>query len=172
MRRAMIAVVLSVVFCGGVSAQDTSPIVCEGVVEAPMDSVWGAWTTSGGLRSWLAPHADIDLRVGGLMRTNYDPAGALGDPKTIENAILSFEPKKMLSIKVTRTPDGFPFPAAIRNMWTVIYFDSLGQDRTRVRIVGLGFEDSEESQKMRDFFDRGNTVTLQELQSRYAKGGQ
>jgi hypothetical protein len=24
------------------------------------------------LRAWLAPHAAIDLRVGGLMRTNYE----------------------------------------------------------------------------------------------------
>ena len=33
-----------------------------------------------GLRSWLAPHAEIDLRIGGLMRANYDSRGALGDP--------------------------------------------------------------------------------------------
>jgi hypothetical protein len=30
------------------------------------------------LRAWLAPHAAIDLRVGGLMRTNYEKQARAG----------------------------------------------------------------------------------------------
>ena len=149
-------------------AQDTTPIACEGVVAAPLDAVWAAWTTGDGLRSWLAPHADIDVRVGGLMRTNYNAQGALGDPQTIENAILSFEPQRMLSIRVARFPEGFPFPNAIGDMWTVLYFQPAGPNETRVRIVGLGFNTTDESQQMRAFFERGNATTLEQLQRRFA----
>jgi uncharacterized protein YndB with AHSA1/START domain len=70
----------------------------------------GAWTTHEGRASWLAPHGSVDLRIGGLMRTNYKVAGALGDAQTIENAILSFEPERMLSIKVTQAPENAPVP--------------------------------------------------------------
>lgn len=169
MKRGMVAVVMLAVFCGYVSAQDIGPIVAQGIVEAPLDAVWAAWTTSGGLRSWLAPHAEIDLRVDGRMRTNYRVQGTLADPQTIENTVLSFEPQRMISIKVSKAPDGFPFPNAIHQMWTVMYFDTAGPDRTQVRVVGLGFQRDEESQKMREFFDRGNRTTLEQLQRHFLR---
>ena len=156
------------ILSGSASAQDTSPVVSEAIIEAPVNAVWEVWATSDGLRSWLAPHADIDLRVGGLMRTNYSAQGSLGDSQTIENKVLSLDPKRMLSIQVSKAPDGFPFANAIQHMWTVMYFESMGPDRTRVRVVGLGFRSDAESQRMRAFFERGNAVTLQQLQRHFS----
>ena len=57
----------------------------EGVVAAPVDKVWAAFTTREGQESWMVAHSDIELKVGGRMRTHYDPKGVLGDAKTIEN---------------------------------------------------------------------------------------
>jgi uncharacterized protein YndB with AHSA1/START domain len=153
------------ILCAPASAQDTSPLITEGVVEAPVDAVWAAWTTNDGLKSWLAPHASIDLRIGGLMRTNYNAAGVLGDAQTIENTILSFEPERMLSIKVTKVPEGFPFPTAVQDMWTVMYFEPDGESQTRVRVVSLGFGADEESQQMRAYFERGNAYTIEQLRA-------
>lgn len=152
-------------FIGSSAAAQSAPIVAEAVIEAPVDSVWWAWTTGEGLRAWLAPHADIDLRIGGTMRTNYDPSGGLGDAGTIENAILSLEPFRMLSIRVSRAPDGVPFPTAIFRMWTVIYLVPRSENQTMIRVVGLGFEEDEESQRMRKFFEQGNRATLAKLHS-------
>jgi hypothetical protein len=109
MKQGVVAVAIVAVLCGRVHAQDMSPIIHEGIVEASVDQVWTAFTTSDGLRSWLAPHAEIDLRVGGLMRTNYSPQGQLGDSQTIENTVLSFEPRRMISIKVAKRPTTFRF---------------------------------------------------------------
>ena len=36
------------------------------------------------------------------MRANYNPDGRIGDVGTIENAILSFDPPRMISIKVAK----------------------------------------------------------------------
>jgi uncharacterized protein YndB with AHSA1/START domain len=161
---------LAVLFAIGpglVVAKDVGPITHEGTVCAPVELVWDAWTTSEGLRSWLAPHAEIDLRVGGIMRTNYNPGGYLGDSTTIENKILSYDPMRMLAIKVHKTPQGFPFSTAVQDMWTIVYFSETESGRTHIRIIGLGFTDSDESQQMRSFFDKGNATTLTQLQQRF-----
>ncbi len=155
------------IFAWMAPARANDSLVTEGVVNAPVAAVWNAWTTSSGLKSWLAPHADTDLRIDGLMRTNYDPKGSLGDPGTIENKILAFEPERMLSIRVAKAPETFPFKAKIGEMWTVLYFQSTPDGKTLLRIVGLGFGSDQESLKMKEFFKQGNAFTLTQLQKRF-----
>ena len=169
MKHRFIAVLVLVAHSAVSHAQDVSPIVSEGIIDASVETVWAAWTTDEGLRSWLAPHASMNLRVGGLMRTNYDPAGVLGDAQTIENTILSFDPGRMLSIKVAKTPAGFPFEQAVEKMWTVIYFEPIDPEQTRLRVIGLGFDTDEESQRMRAFFEQGNAATIEQLKSNVRK---
>lgn len=163
----VLALVLAAASLPAVGAEE-NPLVHEGIVAAPVAEVWGAFTTKEGQESWMVAHSEIELKVGGRMRTHYDPQGKLGDPKTIENTIICYDPRRMLSIKVSKPPEGFPFANAVKNMWTVIYFEADSPKTTRVRIVGLGFGDDEESQKMRAFFDRGNAFTLKKLQERFA----
>lgn len=168
-----LAVLLLVTVCvaGSLAAevpQADGRVTHEGVVAAPVAEVWTAFTTKAGQESWMVAHSEIDVKLGGLMRTHYDPKGAIGDPKTIENRIISFDPERMLSIQVTKAPEGFPFPNAIKSMWTVIYFEAAGARSTRVRMVSLGFGDDEESRKMREFFERGNAYTLRKLQERFS----
>lgn len=142
-------------------------IETEGIIDAPVAEVWAAWTTKAGLQSWLAPKADIDLRVDGLMRTQYDAKGTLGDAGTIQNRILCFDPERLLAIRVAKAPDNFPFRDLVGQMWSVLYFTPVDAGRTQLRIVGLGFGDDEDSRKMKDFFVRGNAFTLQQLQQRF-----
>lgn len=158
---------LALVACLSASAaraNATESIVTEGVVGAPVAAVWNAWTTTSGLKSWLAPHADIDLRIDGSMRSNYDPKGSLGDSGTIENRVLAYEPERMLSIKVAKAPEKFPFKSKIGDMWTVLYFHPTLDGKTTLRIVGMGFGTDTESQKMKEFFKEGNAYTLTQLQ--------
>ena len=114
-------------------------------------------------------HAEIDLKIGGLMRTHYDRNGKIGDPQTIDNTILCFEPNRMLAIQVKNPPASFPFKSAIQKMWTVIHLEEAEASRTRMRIDGIGYGDDEESRKLRDFFEKGNAYTLKKLQAKFAK---
>ena len=169
MRRniAALTLVAAGIFATRVGAQDV--IAVEGVVNAPVATVWKAWTTAAGLKAWLAPHADFDLRVGGLMRSNYDQKGTLSDSGAIHNRVLSFEPERMLSIQVAKAPASFPFRAKASQMWTVMYFTPTPDGKTSLRIVGLGFGSDKESQDMKEFFERGNAYTLEELQKHFQK---
>ena len=138
------------------------------MIDAPVDAVWAALATKEGQESWNVAHAEIDLKIGGKMRTHYDAAGRIGDPNTIENTILCFEPRRMLAIQVLNPPEKFPFKNAIKKVWTVIYFEDAGPSLTRLRIVGNGYGDDEESRKLRSFFEKGNAYTLQKLQEKFA----
>jgi uncharacterized protein YndB with AHSA1/START domain len=154
---------------GDAPAGDEGRNVTEGLIDAPVAAVWELWTTKKGLESCVVARAEIDLKVGGRMRTHYDARGEIGDPNTIENIILAYEPERMLTLRVGTPPEKFPFKEAVKSMWTVIYFEPVGPDRTRLRAVGLGFGGDEESKKMKAFFERGNAFTIKKVQEHFAK---
>ena len=70
-------------------AQDAPSFVNEGVVNAPVAEVWKVFSTSKGYTALGVALAEVDLRVGGLIRSRYGADGKLGDEETIENLILA-----------------------------------------------------------------------------------
>ena len=145
------------------------PLVHSAVVEAPVTEVWKAWTTKEGITSWMVPVGEIELKVGGRMRTSYDKHSDLTGPDVIENMIISFDPLRMLSIKIAKAPERFPFKRAMQNVWTVIYFEKVGEDKTKVTCRMLGYDGEPESVQMRLFFMHGNQQTLDSLVKHFAK---
>lgn len=145
-------------------------LVHEAVIAAPVSEVWKAFTTSEGFASWAVAQADIDLRIGGDMRTHYNPNGVLGDEGTIINRIISFEPERMLSIRNVQAPKGFKNAEVFQQTWSVIYFEPLdGQrDRTRIRCVGLGYGEEPEWDEVYNKFKAGNAWTFEQLRRKFA----
>jgi uncharacterized protein YndB with AHSA1/START domain len=143
------------------------PIVTEAVINAPVAEVWKAFTTKGGMESWMVAKTDIDLRPGGLWRTSYNKDSNLSDDTAIQHTILAYDPGRMLASRTIKPPKNFPFPNAIVKTWTVVYFEPLGDSRTKVTAHMLGFGDDDESQKMRSFFETGNKTTLDNLAKKY-----
>lgn len=142
---------------------DESRLVYEVEIDANVEAVWKAFTTEEGLKSWMAPIVEIDLTVGGKMRSSYQQDGKLGDASTIENTILSFDPKRMLSLKATKFPENFSFEAAAKQNWSIFYFSELSPTRTKVTIVGLGYDESVQSQQLRSFFKGANERSMNQL---------
>jgi len=145
------------------AAPSADPLVQTMVIDAPVSAVWDLFTTSKGYAQWAAPLADVDLRVGGAIRASYDAGSNLNDEMTIVNTILSYEPGRMLSLRCTQTPAGFPFDEAMRKMWSVVLFEPVGGAQTRLSMIGLGYDDSEQSRAMRQFFDQGNTYLVGQM---------
>lgn len=163
----LVTVLLAATPAAPAGEDDPTRLVHEAIVDAPVDEVWAAFTTREGQEAWNVAHAEIELKVGGRFRTHYRPDGQLGDEGTIEQTVLSFDPGRMFSFRVTKPPAKFPFPDAITTMWTVLYFEPGGAKQTRLRCVCLGFDDSEQSKAMRKFFDAGNAYTFEQLRKHF-----
>jgi len=146
-----------------------SRAVYETEINASIGDVWKAFTTQEGLRSWMAPLVEIDLAVGGKIRSNYNAKGTLGDDTTIENTILCFDPERMIALQVSRVPKGFPFEEEAKGTWSVFYFSELALTRTKLVIVGLGYRDDEMSQKLRSFFATANKYSIDQLKESLVK---
>lgn len=138
-------------------------LIHETVINAPLTDVWNAFTQEQYITQWMVPSADVDFRIGGTLRTNYEPDGVIGDEDTIEHTILAFEHERMLAMQVTQCPAGFPFQEEVKNMWSVMYFDPITPDRTHLRIAGVGYGTGGNWDRMRAFFKRGNEWELQQL---------
>ena len=169
MRRQAILMFTAILILHGPAMGQDARVVDEFEIKASVDDVWNAFTTTDGLQSWVAPLADIDFRVGGKWRANYNKDGELGDAKTIENTILSYDPKRMLSIKATKFPEGFEFVEAAKETWSIFYFTPVTDSKTKITIVGLGYNDSEQSKKMRAFFKPANKYSMGQLKTALEK---
>lgn len=149
-------------------ADPASPLVIEGEINAPVSEVWKIFSTAEGFKKFGVAKCDLDLRIGGLIRSHYNPNGVLGDDQTIVNEILAYEPERMMAFRIKQPPAQFPFSrAAWEDTWSVATLTDLGDGRTHLRLTGLGYTSDEESQAMRKFFDAGNRWTIQVLQQRF-----
>lgn len=164
---ALICVILGLAAVLIQPAAAAEPQVTEGFINAATPEVWRLFTTAEGYQLTGVAHAEVDLEVGGSIRTHYDPKGRLGDAETIVQEILAYEPERMLATRIRQAPAGFPHKDAVEGTWTVIYMNPAGDNMTQVRIVGLGYTDSTQSQAMRKFFADGNRWTLDHIAKRY-----
>lgn len=133
-------------------------------VDAPVEAVWEAYTTAAGWRRWAAPVAEVDLRVGGTIRTHYEPGAAIGDEGTNTLHIVNYVPLEVLTLRAEVGPN---WPEILRQdadrLSNVILFDRLGERRTRVRSYGIGYRDAPELEELLRFFQSANEGLLERL---------
>ena len=170
-RATALLVAMSLSSACSIATADDNRVVYETEIDADIHAVWNAFTTNEGLATWMAPLVEIELVIGGKMKANYNANGKIGDPTTIENTILSFDPKRMISLKATKFPKDFPFEDAATSTWSVFYFSELTSSRTKIIVVGLGYMDDEQSKKMRSFFSNANKHSLDRLNEALKKQG-
>ena len=149
---------------------DDSRVVQNFEIDADINEVWKAFTTKEGTKLWWAPLVEMDdFAVGEKIRSNYNSKGRIGDATTIENTILSFDPHRMISIRPTKFPAGFPFVEAAKKQWTVFYFQKVSPKLTRITLVGLGYTDDQQSRQLRGFFIAGNKLSIAKLKAALEK---
>lgn len=156
---------------GGPSAPATTAVrtsVCEKIVDAPPAEVWKLYTTKAGAESWMVARASIELAVGGVIRTSYDPQSNLADGTTITTHILAYEPERLLATRF-EVSEAAKFLELAEGTWVVQTFEPVGADKTRVRCAHLGFGEGADWDPVYAFFEKGNAYELGKLAERCAE---
>ncbi len=136
-------------------------------IPAPVDSVWAAWTTVGGARGFFAPDAHIEAAPGGA----YELYFALDLPEGQRGS----EGCKVLALDHGRRLEfSWNFPPSlpgIRGCHTrVIVLLREDDGETAVTLRHTGFEEGEEWEQGRAYFDRAWSVVLGRLRDRFDRG--
>ena len=167
--RALFLVLLAA--CGAAQAADEASFVNEGIIPAPIDEVWKIFATSDGYKALGPALAEVDLRVGGVIRSRYRADGVLGDAETIENAIVEYRAPLMMATRIQRPPASFPFKEAWKSTRTVLTLTPT-DDGTHLRVASYGYGTDEESLAMRRFFEAGNQQTIDTLRRHFGTPAQ
>lgn len=153
---------------GTAAAGDNDDVSREAVVDGPTDVVWRLLTTKQGMQSWLAPQADVDWRVGGLIRTHHDAAGRIGDAQTTISRVISLDAGRAFSVKVVQAPDGYPLAQFVVGTWYDVALDALPGGRTRIRCVGHGLGEGWARYATAPVFQQGADLAFGQLKKALA----
>lgn len=139
-------------------------LIQEFSVEATVDQVWEAYTTKEGWENWAVPLAEVDLKIGGTIKTNYNPDGQIGDSTTIVTHIVNYVPRRLLTLQAEIT-DNFPefMKKEAKDFYNVIYFDEVEPGRTNVKSFGIGYKNTPKYLALIKFFIPANEKTLLNL---------
>ena len=140
----------------------------EVVIAASLDQAWEAWTTREGIRSFFAPDAHIEPRVGGAFAIYINPLAPAGEKGADDMRFMALQPRQMLSFD-WNAPPHLP---EIRKQRTfvIVRFEPLAEKSTRVRLHHTGWGDGGDWDKTYAYFDRAWGNVLANLQKRFETG--
>lgn len=140
------------------------------VVPAGIDAVWAAWTTREGIRSFFAPDAVVDARVGGPFQIWIDPGAPAGSRGADDMRFMALQPPRMLSFDWNAPP--FLAEARRQRTFVVVRLTPLGPAHTQVNLTHSGWGDGGEWDKAHAYFERAWTGVLGNLKKRFETGPQ
>jgi uncharacterized protein YndB with AHSA1/START domain len=140
----------------------------ETVVAAPIEAVWDAWTTKGGIESFFAPEAEIDARVGGAFHVHIDPYARPGMKGADDMRFMALQRPRMLSFDWNAPPS---LPAArAQRTFVVVRLHEVDGKSTRVTLHHTGWGDGGEWDRAYSYFDRAWGNVLANLKKRFDSG--
>jgi uncharacterized protein YndB with AHSA1/START domain len=140
----------------------------EVVVAAGLDRVWEAWTTRDGARSFFAPDAHIEARVGGAFEIYFDPKAEAGMRGADGMTFFAIQPKKMISFDWNAPPH--LAEARQQRTLVIVRFEPLTDTTTRVHLHQVGWGDGGQWDQAYAYFDRAWGLVLGNLKDRFDKG--
>jgi len=145
-------------------------VVHSAVVEAPIAELWTGLTSNEGVVKALGvAKAEVDLKIGGQMRTAYDASTDLSGDQVIVNTYTQIDPDKhILAFKPT-PPAGAPewLVKVASTAETKIELGEVGPNKTRVTITMGGIGDGKEYDEGYKHFEKWNGETLKGMQAAY-----
>jgi len=140
----------------------------EAVVAAPIESVWRAWTTRDGIRTFFAPDAEIDARVGGAFHIHINPFAEPGMKGADDSRYMALQPPTMLSFD-WNAPPSLPEVRAQRT-FVVVRLAPVDARSTRVTLHHTGWGVGGQWEQAYAYFDRAWGTVLGNLQKSFESG--
>jgi uncharacterized protein YndB with AHSA1/START domain len=140
-------------------------------VNASIDDVWKAWTTSDGIKTFFAPDAIVEARVGGPFAIYMDPFAPTGMKGADDMVFLAVQDKRMLSF-TWNAPPSLPEARKQRTV-VVVRFVGRGDTLTDVTINHMGWGEPAadgEWGKAYDYFAKSWPNVLKNLKKRFDSG--
>jgi uncharacterized protein YndB with AHSA1/START domain/uncharacterized protein YciI len=140
----------------------------ETTVPAARSEVWQAWTTADGARTFFAPDALIELRIGGPYEIYFVSDAPLGSRGSEDCRVLSWLPMEMLSFE-WNAPPSF---GELRNKRTrvIVQLTEAGLKQTKVMLTHVGWSAGNDWDRLFDYFDKAWGHVLNNLKTRFEKG--
>jgi len=141
----------------------------ETVVPASIDSVWDAWTTEDGIRSFLAPACHVEARIDGPYEIYFAPELPPGQRGSEGMRILAMQPPHLLSF----TWNAPPHLPNIRGQRTAVVVRLAAEDEehTHVSLIHTGWGEGDDWDAAFRYFERAwGQVVLPRLRHRHAHG--
>lgn len=134
------------------------------VVPSNIKETWKLFTTDEGLKKWIAPVAKIDMRTGGVIKTNYDRSKSVDDTTSIRLDIVNYLEYEMLTLKVNLN-NSFPPEAKSedKNLQEILQFVKLDESKTKIISTMVGWGQGSHWDKAYNFFEKGNDWTFREV---------
>jgi len=130
------------------------------MVNVPIDSVWNAYTTKKGWESWATAIAEVNFKINGLIRTNYNKKGKIGDNNTITLHVVNYIPKHQITLQAELTKN---FPEFMKkdekDLFNIISFKEVSQLKTKVTSYGIGYKNTKKYKSLLKFFIQGNAAS-------------
>ncbi len=156
-------------------------------VPAPLGEVWKLYTTSDGLASWAAPAAEVDPRVGGMIRSSFKVGGELGGAGTVTSRIVAVIPGHEITlvddlVSLLTMGGAYDwldlFPQAFLDelerdgddVYTTVRFEPESEDTTRVTLFSYGHREGGEWDRVVAETRKSNAWFLGNLLRRVADG--
>ena len=144
----------------------THLLVNEILVDAAPAEVWAAISTAEGWKSWAVPVAWAPAPD--MIETSYTPTARPGDPSTIRQQVLLRVPRRLMVFRTVKAPERFPDFDTYARVVSAFELEPVGEGRTRVRLTGTGYADSEAGRRLLAFFEKGNQTSLDALKAHFA----
>ena len=139
-------------------------LIQEFTVKASREAVWKAYTTKEGWESWAVAIAEVDLKVGGTIKTNYNKEGRIDDATTIVTHIINYVPQQLITLQAEIT-DNFPefMKKEADDFYNVITFLETPEGHTQVQSFGIGYKNTPKFLELMNYFIPANEQSLMNL---------
>ena len=140
------------------------------ILDTTIAESWKLIATEEGIKKWMAPVAILDLKIGGMLKTNYNETAKIDDKGTITLGIISYIPSEILTYKITLNE---LFAEKCRkedkNLQHIIQLKSPSKNKTKITSLMVGWGQGKDWDEAYAFFERGNKWTFQKLLRSFKK---